>query len=238
MDAIKKLYLIPVDLGFSPEEGIYSKPQISIIHGIRHFITESASFTRKYLKKYGHPLHLNDIDILEFNEHNRNQAHTMLEVKKMLSSNQNIGLMSEAGMPCVADPGFEVVRMAHEMNIEVIPMHGPSSIMLALMASGMQGQRFIFHGYLPAKTEERKRKLIDINIKSRKDGFTHIFMEAPYRSNQIFNDIINVFDNNANVCVACEISTAEEFIKTKKVGQWKNALPDLHKKRCIFCVSA
>lgn len=238
MDALKKLYLIPVDLGHSPEGGIYTPSQMVVIHGLKHFIAENASTARKMLKKCGYPHPLPDAEIIEFNEHTRAFPETMMDVKKMLTENQLIGLMSEAGMPCVADPGHEVVRLAHDMGIQVIPMHGPSSIMQALVASGLQGQQFVFHGYLPAKTEARKARLRELQQRAQKDHYTHIFMEAPYRSNQMLQDILQSFGENFSICVAAEIGTQEEFIYTKKTGQWKKSLPDLHKKRCIFCVSA
>lgn len=238
MDTIKTLYLIPVDLGHSPEGGIYSPAQLKIIHGISCFVAENASTARKMLKKCAYPHPLPEVEIVEFNEHSRDFPETMADVKKLLSENIITGLMSEAGMPCVADPGHEVVRLAHDMNIQVVPLHGPSSIMQALVASGLQGQQFIFHGYLPAKTDARKAKLRDLQAKASKDRYTHIFMEAPYRSNQMLQDILSVFSDGFSLSVAAEIGTPDEFIRTKKTGQWKKSLPDLHKKRCIFCVSA
>ncbi len=232
------MYLIPVDLGHSPEGGIYAPSQFMIIHEIKHFVAENASTARKMLKKCNYPHPLSEAEIIEFNEHTRAFPETMPDVKKMLSENNDIGLMSEAGMPCVADPGHEVVRLAHDMGIQVIPMHGPSSIMQALVASGLQGQQFVFHGYLPAKTDARKARLKELQQRAQKDHYTHIFMEAPYRSNQMLHDILESFGEHFSICVAAEIGTPAEFIHTKKTGQWKKLLPDLHKKRCIFCVSA
>lgn len=238
MDKAITLYLIPVDLGHSPEGGIYAPEQLRIIHSLKYFITENASTARKMLKKCGYPHPLQEIEMIEFNEHTRVFPETMADVKTMLDQPENVGMMSEAGMPCVADPGHEVVRLAHSLQLHVVPMHGPSSIMQALVASGLQGQQFVFHGYLPAKTEARKAKLRAISQQMIKDHFTHIFMEAPYRSNQLVADVLQSAGENAMLCIASEIGTPEEFIGTKKTGQWKKSLPDLHKKRCIFCLSA
>lgn len=238
MDQLKLLYLIPVDLGFSPEGGIFSPEQIRIIYSLKHFVAENASTARKMLKKCGYPYPLQEVEIVEFNEHTRALPETMADVKKMLTSFPVCGLMSEAGMPCVADPGHEVVRLAHELKTKVVPLHGPSSIMQALVASGLNGQQFVFHGYLPVKTEARKTKLRELQSQTLKSQYTHIFMEAPYRSNQILQDIVLVLSEGLSLSVAAEIGTPDEFIETKKIGQWKKSLPDLHKKRCIFCISA
>lgn len=230
------LYLIPVDIGFSTDGGIYSSYQKQIVFLIKHFIVENASTARKMLKKISYPFSFDDIVLIEYNEHNRHLPETMSEIRDVFSKNEDIGLMSEAGVPCIADPGHEVVRLAHEKNIKVVPMFGPSSIILALMASGFSGQQFVFHGYLPAKTNERQNKLKQLVKELQKSNYTHVFMEAPYRNNQMLMDILSIFPAEFELCVASEISLPDEFIKTQKISQWNKHTPDLHKKRCIFCV--
>lgn len=229
---MKKLFLIPSDIGFIPEGGIYNDEQRNIIFLLKYFIVEKATTARRFLKSSGYPHEMRTAEFLEFNEHNR--VDSLSEVKSFLNLADSFGLMSEAGLPCVADPGHEVVSIAHEQGFQIIPLYGPSSIMMALMASGFSGQQFVFHGYLPAKTAQKRSAIKKLGSTLHRDKYTQIFMEVPYRSNAMIDDLINVLPNDTMLCIATEINTPEEFIQTKSLNLWKRSRPDLHKKRCIF----
>lgn len=238
MELEKALYLIPVDLGFMPEGGIHPPFQSSVLNEIRFFIAENASTARKFLKNAAYPHPLQQTEIEEFNEHTRRSGEMYADFRKILLENLPIGLMSEAGMPCVADPGHEIVALAHQLGVKVIPFHGPSSILQALTASGFAGQQFVFHGYLPSKPDMRRSMMKKIFQTAQRDGYTQIFMETPYRSNHMLTDLVNLLPEQAMLSVACEIGTPDEYIKTQNIGQWKKSLPDIHKKRCIFSLQA
>lgn len=225
------LFLIPTNIGTIPESGFFQAQQAEIVFSLTTFIVENAKTARHFLKAVSYPHELRQVEMLEFDEHNRNEFRQ--DIQELLKSGKNIGLMSEAGLPCVADPGHEVVAMAHTLNIKVKPLFGPSSIMMALMSSGFSGQRFVFHGYLPAKTNERLSTLKKIS--SEKD-YTQIFMETPYRAMSLFEDIMKSFSPNSMLSIAAEINTENEFIKTMQISQWKQNVPDLNKKRCIFSI--
>ncbi|PLW94897.1 MAG: SAM-dependent methyltransferase [Marinilabiliales bacterium] len=236
MDQVKKLYLIPSDIGHIPDDGIFNKEQREIVFSLKQFIVEKAKTARHFLKESGFPHEMRSVEMLEFNEHNR--AESMPEIKQFLQISESIGLMSEAGLPCVADPGHEVVALAHELGYEIVPFYGPSSIMMALMASGFSGQQFVFHGYLPAKTPQKRSALKKLGQRMQREKYTQIFMETPYRSNAMIEDMIAVLPGETKLCVAAEINTPEEFIKTKSLNLWSRSRPDLHKKRCIFLLGS
>lgn len=235
MELKKKLYLIPVDIGYISENGFFPKYQQEIVFSIKHFIVEKATTARRFLKAIDYPHEMRSVEMIEFNEHNRDNI--LPEIKEFIESADIIGLMSEAGLPCVADPGSEVVALAHSMGVKLIPFYGPSSIMMALMASGFSGQKFVFHGYLPAKKEKRGQALKRLAFRIEKDKYTHIFMETPYRTMPLFDDILLKLPGNFFLSVASEINTPDEQIITKSLNQWKRSRPELHKKRCIFLIS-
>jgi 16S rRNA (cytidine1402-2'-O)-methyltransferase len=150
----------------------------------------------------------------------------------------DLGLLSDAGMPCIADPGEELVRAAHSSDITVVPLVGPSSIFLALAASGLSGEKFSFEGYLPVKVPDLVKAVRKLEQQSRLENQSRIFIETPYRSAKIFETILNVCSPDTLVCVACNITAQDEFIKTKRVGEWKTNIPKLDKKPCIFILQA
>jgi len=234
MEQVKKLYLIPTDIGYIPENGIYNEEQKGFVFSVKHFIVEKATTARRFLSSIGYPHELRTVKVVEFNEHNRNES--IQDVRDFLNEAEVFGLMSEAGLPCVADPGHEVVAMAQKQGFKIVPLYGPSSIMMALMASGFSGQQFVFHGYLPAKTGEKRSALKKLGQNLAKDKYTQIFMEAPYRSNAMIEDMIAVMPAETMLCIASEINTPDEFIQTKSLNLWKRSRPDLHKKRCIFLI--
>ena len=157
------------------------------------------------------------------------------EAQKLMKSGQDFGLLSEAGLPCIADPGNVMVKWCHENNIKVIPINGPSSIILALISSGFNGQEFTFHGYLPIDKEQKKKQILFLENQVQKSGYSQIFMETPYRNNQLLEDLIKFLNPNTKLCIAANINhPTEEFIKTLKISDWKNKKPELHKIPAVF----
>ncbi|HSH68041.1 MAG TPA: SAM-dependent methyltransferase, partial [Bacteroidia bacterium] len=186
-----------------------------------------------YLKKAGLQRPLQDIILHPLNQHTPSQE--ISGYLKALSEGKNIGVISEAGCPGVADPGAEVVAIAHERHIRVIPLVGPSSILLALMASGFNGQSFTFHGYLPKERSERIKKLKELE-KATQKGQTQLFIETPYRNTHLLDDILQTCESTTLLCIACDITLPTEFIKTRRIAEWKKHIPDIHKKPTIFLV--
>ena len=226
------LFIIPTPISENIKKTI-PEEVIKRMHSIKYFIVERARTARRYIKASGYQSKIEDLVFFELDK--RDTQNIPDEYLKPALDGYDIGLMSEAGMPGIADPGALVVSKAHELGIEVKPLTGPSSISLALAASGLNGQNFTFDGYLPVKTPELKKKLqfIEKDILSRKT--THIFIETPYRNNRIIETILNSLNGKIKLCIASEITGENEFIQTKTILLWKNTkVPDLHKKTCIF----
>jgi len=226
-----RLYLIPVLLSDdAPAEMIPSTVK-EIIATLRFFIVEEEKTARRFLKKIIPSFPLEEATFYVFNEHTpvREVANLLLPL-----NTQNAGLMSEAGMPCVADPGREIVFEAHRRGIQVIPLPGMSSIFMALMASGLNGQHFTFHGYLPARREDRIKKIRDIITHRDFSGATHIVMETPYRNEAFFQDLIKVLPPQALLCVASGITSYNEYIYTAPVEEWKRKNFTLKKQPALF----
>lgn len=226
-----KLYLIPSTIGESPIDQVLPNDIKRIINSIRCYIVENERTARRFLIKMGIQTPIDDLIFFVLNKHTRKE-----DIASFLKpcEQEHVGLLSEAGVPAVADPGSEIVSLAHQQNIQVVPLVGPSSILLALMASGLNGQSFVFHGYLPVKSEERKHKIKEIEQTSTKLRQTQIFIEAPYRNNQILKSIVDYCQPNTLVCVACNLTQDDELINTLPVKTWRNKMPDLHKKPTIF----
>ncbi|HHH54052.1 MAG TPA: SAM-dependent methyltransferase [Bacteroidetes bacterium] len=226
------LFIIPTPISENIKESIPDEV-IKKMHSIKYFIVERARTARRYIKASGYK---GEIEGLTFFELDKRDAQNIPDEYLIPALEGNdMGLMSEAGMPGIADPGAMVISKAHELGIEVKPLTGPSSIFLALAASGMNGQNFTFDGYLPVKTPELKKKLqfIEKDILTRKT--THIFIETPYRNNRIIETITNSLNGKIKFCIASEITGENEYIQTKSIAQWKKIkAPDLHKKTCIF----
>jgi 16S rRNA (cytidine1402-2'-O)-methyltransferase len=175
------------------------------------------------------------IDTISFYELNKyTKSEELTEYIAPLLEGEDVGLLSEAGMPAIADPGAVVIKMAHAYHIQVVPLTGPSSIMLALAASGLNGQHFIFHGYLPVKSQQRIHKIRQIESESRKTGATQIFMETPYRNVQMFEDILKTCHAGTLLCIAVDITSTREQIKTMPISEWKTYKPELHKRPAVF----
>jgi len=228
------LVLIPTLLGNSQVEDVMPSNLKAVISKINHFVVEDLRTARRFLKKVDRET---DIDALEFyllNEHTRNEDISGL--LKPLLEGKDIGLMSEAGTPCVADPGSSLVALAHENNIRVIPLSGPSSITLALMASGFNGQNFIFHGYLPIDSKSRKTDIRKLEQDAYRKDQTQIFIETPYRNMKLFESIIESCNPDTRMCIAVNLTTAEEKITTLRMAQWKKNPPAIHKQPAVFLI--
>ena len=229
------LYLIPVPIA---EGSLHTIPQYVIerIHQLDYFIAERAKTARHFIKATGMPKPLPSLIIEELNKRTTGEEKTAF-LNPALEGN-DIGLMSEAGCPGVADPGAEIVAMAHQKGIRVVPMVGPSSILMALMASGMNGQSFAFQGYLGAKTLDLVKDLKRLESQAIKFKQTQLFIEAPYRNRGVVEQALKVLQAETRFGIAMDISAPTEYIKTLKIKQWrKERLPELHKRPAIFLIS-
>lgn len=226
------LFLIPVNLSETDYNWYLPSNVLKTIHTIECFIVENAKTARHFLKGIGHPLPIQQIVIFELDKHHANEQAKELE--SLLSTRQNIGLMSEAGLPCIADPGTHVVRLAHKMDVKVKPLTGPSSVILALIASGLNGQSFKFNGYIPSKPAERKAAIQKLETESRHT--TQILIEAPYRNEQLLKDLCNTLKPETMLLLAIDITGEHEQIVCKKVSWWKQHQFETGKIPCIFAI--
>lgn len=227
------LYLIPVTLGDTDLEKVLPLQNKEIIQSIKFFIVENIRTARRFLKKTDSNINIDEITFFELNKHtDLNQISTYLEP---VLKGENIGLMSEAGCPAIADPGSEIVAIAQEKKIRVVPLVGPSSILLSLMASGFNGQSFAFNGYLPINGNERIKKLKQIEHKIISEDQTQIFIETPYRNHKLVEDIIKSCSSSLKLCIAMNLTCDDEYVQTRKIKEW-NKMPSLDKKTCIFLI--
>ena len=230
------LYLIPSPLGDNDPKEVIPVPVLEMVTHIKHFVVEEVRTARRYLSKAGLKGRVEELNVYELNEHTKPQD--VEKYVKILLDGNDVGLISEAGLPAVADPGALLVKLAHNHSVKVKPFVGPSSLMLALMASGLNGQCFAFTGYLPVKTEERKSKIKLIEKVSMQLSQTQIIIETPYRNDQLFKDIIAACGNNTRVCIAADITLPTETIITKSVASWKKNLIEIGKRPCVFLILA
>jgi len=227
------LYLIPVPIDQNDRESVLLEKHRKIVEHLDYFIVENEKTARFYLGALDlhKPINQLHFEVLT-------QTTTPEDIRHYLTpllEGFDVGLLSESGCPGVADPGSKVVALAHQKNIKVIPMTGPSSIILALMASGLNGQQFKFHGYLPSEKEDRIKKIITIENESNKYHETQIFIETPYRNQHIFNDMIDKLQDKTKLCIALDMTSENEFILTKSIKDWKReTAPDLKNKPCVF----
>ncbi len=229
------LYLIPATLGDGPVTDTIPGKVLSLLPAVSCFIVEEVRTARRFLKKAVPAIDIDDLTFLVFNEHSAKSD--LEEFIKPLINGQDVGLLSEAGLPCIADPGSEIVRRAHEEGIRVIPLTGPSSILLSLIASGFSGQNFAFHGYLPVDRQERKKKLKELEHTARTRQQTQIFIETPYRNIRMFEAILEACMDSTGLCIAADLTTAKEFIKTMTVREWKKLKPSIEKVPVVFLIS-
>lgn len=229
-----KLYLIPSPLGENDPSEVIPGPVLKSLEGFRTFVVEEVRTARRYLSRAGLK---GRIESLEFHELNEHTDQATIEVYlKLFDDGNDVALISEAGLPAVADPGAQLVALAHRHGIEVVPQVGPSSLMLALMASGLNGQSFAFCGYIPAKTEERRSRLRTLEKVSAQLKQTQIIIETPYRNDSLFSDILSVCNGSTRVCIAADITLPEAFIKTRKVSEWKKEKLVIGKRPCVFLI--
>ena len=235
LNPVGTIYLIPVPLA---EEELKTIPEYAKQKAIeiKHYFVENIRTARRYLKQIDRAVVIDEIVFSEMNQHEHADLNLL---EKWLKAGKDIGVMSEAGCPAVADPGSIIVAKAQELNAKIVPFVGPNSILLALMASGFNGQGFRFVGYLPVKNLDKKSAIIDLEMQSSKGNETQIFIETPYRNNQLLEDLIKFCKPSTKICIAVNITdNTNESIQTKTIAQWKMKLPDLHKKPAIFLLFA
>ncbi|WP_396161076.1 SAM-dependent methyltransferase [Flavobacterium sp.] len=238
-NSLGKLYLIPITLSNPGETTVVPEdvlPQTikRTIDFIDYYIVENEKTARKFIKSIHPEKKQPDLKISVLNKHTEIAEHN--DFIQPLLRGENIGLMSESGCPGVADPGAVIVKLAHEKGIQVVPLVGPSSILLALMASGMNGQSFAFNGYLPIDKNDKKQALKSFERLSQEKNQSQLFIETPYRNNKLMEDLLQILQANTYLCVACDITLPTEYIKTKTVNQWKKEKADLHNRPCIFII--
>ena len=228
------LYLLPVTLGDTPVEKVLPSYNREIILQIRHFIVEDVRSARRFLKKVDRDINIDELTFYPLNKHTSPEA--ISGYLKPLQEGNSMGVISEAGCPAVADPGADVVAIAQRKNLKVVPLVGPSSIILSVMGSGFNGQSFAFHGYLPIEPGERQKRLKELEQRVYSEHQTQLFIETPYRNNKMLEDILKACRPQTKLCVAAHITCEGEYIKTKTVQEWKGHLPDLSKIPCIFLI--
>lgn len=230
-----KLYLIPSPLGEYEPSQVLPAPVLEAVQHITNFVVEEVRTARRFLSAAGLRGHIGELNFVELNEHTQEA-----EVEAMLSlfDGQDVGLISEAGLPAVADPGSALVALCHRHGIKVVPFVGPSSLMLALMASGLNGQSFAFCGYLPAKTDERRSAIRAVEKRSKELNQSEIMIETPYRNDAFFADLLSSCAPSTRICVAVNVTCEDEFILTRTVSEWKKDVPQIGKRPCVFILLA
>ena len=228
------LFLIPVTLGDTTISKTLPDYNHTIIVSIKHFIVENIRSARRFLKLTEPSI---DIDALTFYTLNKHTSKELIaDFLKPIEEGYSVGVISDAGCPAIADPGAEVVALAHRKNIQVIPLVGPSSILLALMASGFNGQCFAFHGYLPVDNEQRMKTLKTLEHRMYSENQTQLFIETPYRNGKLLDEILKTCKPSTRLCIAADLTLNSEYIKTRSISEWKKQKPDLSKRPCIFAL--
>ena len=230
------LYLIPAPLGKDPVNRVLPEHVISVVHSLDAFFVERIRQANSYLRWLKHPVPDYKCRFYELNKHT--PGEDLLEMLSVLKNGVNAGIISEAGCPAVADPGSELVRLAHESGIRVVPLTGPSSVLLALMASGLNGQSFTFHGYLPKPGRERTEKIRHLQTESARKNITQIFMETPFRNNQLLEELRTELDPDTLLSAGVNLTLPEEQIITRRISDWKSETIDIDNKPAIFLILA
>ncbi len=229
-----ELYLIPSNIGNSDWQFVLPVSIAGVINSTRFFIVENKRSARRFLKKVDRGIDIDELTFFELNKHT--DPADIPAFLDPLAQDQDVAVISEAGCPGVADPGAAVVRLAHQKGFTVSPLVGPSSIVLALMASGFNGQNFAFNGYLPVQANERAKEIRRLENLLTKSGQTQIFIETPYRNNALVKDLLKTCSPATLLCIAANLTDNHEFIATKSVAQWKGKVPDLHKQPAVFLI--
>ena len=227
------LFLIPAYLSEESPIDFFAPSIKEYILKTDYFFVENEKTARKVIKFFAPEKKQSDLKLFLLDKYS--ESADLKDAQKLMKSGQDFGLLSEAGLPCIADPGNLMVKWSHENNIKVIPINGPSSIILALISSGFNGQEFTFNGYLPIDREQKKKQIQFLENQVQKTVYSQIFMETPYRNNQLLEDLIKFLNPNSKLCIAANINhPTEEFIKTLKISDWKNKKPELHKIPAVF----
>lgn len=229
-----KLYLIPTTLGDTEPLEVMPLSVKKVVEQLDYFIVENEKSARRFIKRITPTKSQPSLELMLLDKYSDD-----LETKNYLDICEkgiSVGLLSEAGVPAVADPGANIVKLAHQKGIQVVPLVGPSSILMAIMASGMNGQSFAFNGYLPIDKSDRKKAIKDLEKLSKDKNQSQIFIETPYRNEKMLDDLRATLSPDTRVCVACDITLPSEYIKTYTVKEWKNVKPDLHKRPAIFII--
>ena len=227
-----KLYLIPTPLGEGDPAQVLPVSVLEIIPTLTCFVVEEVRTARRFLSAAGLKGHIADLEFHELNEHT--DPRQVEELAGLFADGRNVGLLSEAGLPAVADPGALLVALCHRHGIEVVPLVGPSSLMMALMASGLNGQSFAFVGYIPAKTEERRAALRNLEKRSASARQSQILIETPYRNDSLMADMLGCLAGSTRLCVAANLTCPDQFICTRTVAQWKQHPVTIGKRPCVF----
>ena len=231
-----KLYLIPAPLGENDPAEVIPAPVLALLPTLDCFVVEEVRTARRYLSRAGLKGHIEGLEFHELNEHTA--PAEIAPLARLFDNDRNVGLISEAGLPAVADPGAALVALCHREGIEVVPLVGPSSLMLALMASGLNGQSFAFVGYIPAKTEDRRAAIRRLEKRSAAERQTQILIETPYRNDSLFADLLATLGGKTLVTVAANITQPDAFIRTQSVAKWKEHPVTIGKRPCVFLILA
>jgi len=226
------LYLIPVPLAENTAAKSFTPYLVDTVNSIKEYIVENEKTARKFLKEAGLKTPQSELVIHDYGKHNRADGNS--DFFKGLQAGNDVGLMSEAGCPGIADPGADIVDKAHRMGIKVVPLVGPSSILLALMGSGFNGQSFAFHGYLPIDKADRSRRIKELENLAVKHKQTQLFIETPFRNNPMLEEILKTCHPATKLCIAADLTAETELLQTKTIEQWRKKVPDLHKRPTIF----
>lgn len=226
------LYLLPVTLGETPLSNVLPQYNSEVIAGIRHFIVEDVRSARRFLRKVDSQFDIDGSTFYELNKHTSPEA--VAGYLKPLQAGKPMGVISEAGCPAVADPGADVVAIAQRKGLKVVPLVGPSSIILSVMASGFNGQSFAFNGYLPIKPDERAKKLRQLEQRIYNEDQTQLFIETPYRNGKMIEDVLANCRPQTKLCIAANLTCEGEYVQTRTVKDWRGCVPDLSKIPCIF----
>lgn len=235
-EAKGKLYLIPSPLGDNDPGEVIPAPVLEKVRTLDTFVVEEVRTARRYLSRAGMKGHIAEIEFHELNEHTSEAEVEALAA--LFEGGRDVGLITEAGLPAVADPGSALVALCHRRGIAVVPFVGPSSLMMALMSSGLNGQSFAFCGYLPAKTDERRNAIKAIEKLSASKKQTQIFIETPYRNDSMVEDLLQICAPRTRLCVACNITMPDQYIRTDTVEGWRKHKPELGKRPCVFLILA
>ena len=230
------LYLIPAMLGDTAPQEVLPTSVTDTVLKLKHFVVEDIRSARRLLKIIDQHIDIDSLGFYLLNEHTLPEELPAL--LGPLQAGEDLGLLSEAGLPCVADPGSRLVALTHQAGFRVKPLTGPSSLYLALMASGFNGQAFIFHGYLPVENKARAQKIKEMENDMLRHGRTQIFIETPYRNNQLLKSLVQSCKDTTRLCIASDLTTEQESVRVKYVSDWRRTLPDLHKRPAVFLIYA